>query len=142
MSNLQTNKELFSFRLILLQFFISFVILLIFSGYLWLLQNKYDEIKTGYAKAFFYSLLIFGAGFSYDCAKRIFFLDKPTFIKFAKKFLKRSIQIFVIILLCFISAFFLTFDFTTVGQIFYIGALGFGWFAIKSIMDTIEAGSK
>lgn len=138
MNTPQTAKKPFSFWIFLVQLAVAFFILLLFSAYVWGVQLKYDTTKVGYERAFFYSLLVFGAGFSYDCAKKILFLDQPTFIPFAKKFGESAFDIFVIVVFCLGTAFLLNIGYTVAGQILYIGALGWVWFAIKSITGAIE----
>ncbi|AVG16857.1 hypothetical protein CFN79_13910 [Chromobacterium vaccinii] len=142
MSTPQTAKKSFSFWIFLLQLAVAFFILLLFSAYVWGVQLKYDATKVGYERAFFYALLVFGAGVSYDCAKKILFLEQPTFIPFAKKFGESVFDICVIILFCAGTAFLLNIGYTVAGQFLYIAALGWVWFAIKSITGAIDVGSK
>jgi hypothetical protein len=139
---MNTSQKPFSFGIFLLQFIVAFLILLLLSGYVWFLQSQYDLIKIGYARAFFHSLIIFGAEFSYDCAKKILFLDPLKFIPFAKNFGKSLLHTGVIVVLVMATAIFLTFGYTLIGQLIYVCAVAWGQFAINSIMKTIEAGSK
>ncbi len=136
------TKNKFLFPVFLIQLAIAFAILFIFSTYVWGIQLKYDATKVGYERAFFYTLIVFGAGFSYDSAKKILFLEQGIFIPFAKSFGHSAFDIFIIIVLCAGTAFFLNIDYIIAGQLLYIGALGWVWFLVNSISEAIEVASK
>lgn len=142
MNPVTKSKKKISLLVLCAQIVIASLILLLFSTYLWGVQLKYDSSIVGYERALFYTLLVFGAGFSYDSAKKILFLDQFTFILFAKRFLHSIFDIFVIICLCILTAIFLDIGYTLVGQLLYIGALGWVWFAINSITGAIDVINK
>lgn len=136
------RKRKFSFWIFLAQFLIASFIFILFSAYLWGVQLEYDGLKVGYERAFFYSLLVFGAGFSYDSAKKILFLSQPTFILFAKKIGQSFVHTFIIISLCLGTAFSIKNNYLFVGQLLYIAAFCWIWFAINSLTSAIEVATK
>jgi len=132
------RKNKFSFWILLGKLTVSLFIFIFFSIYVWGIQLKYETLKVGWERAFFYSLLIFGASFSYDCAKKILFLDQSTFIPFVKKFGESAFDLIIFILFGIGSAFFISIDYTVAGQLCYIAAIAWELFLINSISKAIE----
>ncbi|MFI8737244.1 hypothetical protein ACIGKM_15145 [Ectopseudomonas toyotomiensis] len=136
-----TVQTKISFPLYLLQIATSSLILFIFSLYVWLLQINYDKSIAGYKKALFFSLIIFGAGFSYDYAKKILFLKQETFRKFGKNLFESAIQIIAICLLAAASITFTSMSFVILGQVFYVATLGWTLLVVNSLIRVIETAS-
>lgn len=131
------NKEVprFSLR----QTFASLLIFFIFSLYVWLVQIHYEQATAGYEKALYFSLGVFGAGFSYDCAKKIFFLLPSQFKQFWGHFCSLGIDLFAVTGFTILSG--VAFQFLPVlwvGQLLYLVALGWVWFLINSATAALE----
>lgn len=142
MNNRTNTTKRFSFPVFLTQLAVAFIILFVFSLYVWGAQLKYDELKVGYERAFFYSLLIFGAGFSYDCAKTVMLLDQITFKQFVKRFTESVVDIVSVLLLIGLTILFLSIGYTFWGELFYLFAIGWTLIAIRSISNAVEVASK
>jgi hypothetical protein len=136
-----TVQPKISFPLYAVQIATSALVLFIFSLYVWLLQLNYDKSITGYKKALFFSLIIFGAGFSYDCAKRILFLKQEIFRKFGENLLESIVQILAISLLGAASITFTSMGFVIAGQALYVATLGWTLLVVNSLVKAIETAS-
>lgn len=132
------NKEvpLFSFR----QAFAALFIFVLFSLYVWAVQVKYEASTVGYERALLFSLGVFGAGFSYDCAKKICFLLPSQFKVFWANFCSLGVDVFVVLGFTILSG--LAFKYLPVvwvGQLLYLVALGWILFLINSATGALEA---
>ena len=132
------KKSSFSIGMFLIQLGVAILILFMLSAYVWAVQLSYDSSIIGYERAFFYSLIIFGAGLSYDCAKKILFLEQSVFLRFAKKFFESMLDIGILVVLCALTTFFLSINYTVVGQLLYIAVFGWLWFVVNSISCALE----
>lgn len=130
-----------SLMLYLAQTTTSALILLIFSTYVWILQLNYDESTEGYKRALFFALMIFGGGFSYDCAKKILFLKQNVFIKFSKSLLESFVQLLAITLLGLASITFTNMSHIIIGQALYIATLSWTLLALNSLAKAIKTAS-
>lgn len=128
--------------MLLLQLVVSALILLFFSAYLWFVQLKYDGSKVGYERALFYALLVFGAGFSYDCAKRILFLPQAQFVEFGRHLGEAVLHLLFIIVMGVASGLFFSVRYTFAGQLAYLMALGWLWFFISSSTLALEVANR
>lgn len=142
MTEIKTPKPKILLKVFAMQLIVAILILLIFSAYVWLVQIKYDETEVGYKRALFYSLLIFGAGFSYDCAKRIIFLPQSQFISFIKHLGEAFLHLFFVLALSTVSAILLKIGHTFPGQLSFLIAVGWLWFLISSSTLAIEVASE
>jgi len=142
MKTLNIPRRKISFTVFAAQLIVAIAILLFFSAYVWLVQIKYDGAKVGYERALFYSFLIFGAGFSYDCAKRILFLPQPQFLSFIKHLGEALLHLLFILALGAASAYLLNIGYTFAGQLSYLMALGWLWFLISSSSLALEVASR
>lgn len=134
----KTNKEVpvFSLR----QTFAALLIFFVFTLYVWLIQVKYESAKIGYDRAFLFSLGVFGAGFSYDCGKKILFLLPDQFKKFWEHFCSLGVDLFAVLGLTILSGLALKYlPVLWVGQLIYLVALGWVWALINSATSAIEA---
>ena len=132
------NKEIPRFSIS--QTIASLLIFIIFSLYVWLVQIAYEQATAGYKKALFFSLGVFGAGLSYDCAKKILFLLPSQYKQFWEHFCSSGIHLFVIAVLTILSGLALQFlpVLPWVGQLLYLIALGWVWFFINSAPAALE----
>lgn len=132
------NKEvpIFSIR----QTIAAILIFGVFTLYVWLIQLKYESASIGYERAFLFSLGILGAGFSYDCGKKILFLLPSQFKKFWAHFCSLGVDLFAVLGFTLLSGLALKLlPVTWVGQLIYLIALGWVWALINSATSTIEA---
>jgi hypothetical protein len=131
-----------SIRILFVQFLVAASVFLIFSVYVWFLQLKYDGAKVGYERALFYALLVFGAGFSYDSAKRVMFMPQSQFKEFWKHLREALAHMVFIICLVSASAFLFNVGYTLPGQLAYLFALGWLWFLLSSSTSALEIAAK
>lgn len=125
-------------RYLLIQLPIASVTLLLFSAYVWFVQSKYDASHTGYERAFLFSLIVFGAGFSYDCAKRIAFLKHEAFSQFLGHLMKSLGHLIFIFILIVIAAALANTDYTLIGAAIYVASLAWTYFVITNITEAIN----
>lgn len=68
------------------------------SMYVWAAQKAYDSMDNGFLKLVLYSLIILGAGMTYDCGKILLLMPVARFNVLLKKTIIPVAQIIVVLL--------------------------------------------
>ena len=122
------------------------LIMLAFGSYVWLIQLQYDEAAKATAwtgriwMPIFYAITVSAAGFSYDCAKSILFLEQGIFKQFVTLIFE-AFAFLILIIFLMLAAFYLL-NFSTpgarfFGQLSYLTGLAATWYAIQSTSRAI-----
>lgn len=132
----------------LAQICVSVLIGAVFVLYVLIIQKHYDGLLStmkgehNWKTALFFGSVIFAGSFSYDCTKKILFLDQETFKRFQCSLIWASTFIVLMYLALFASSFLIEQGSTTFGSLTYLAALGCVYNIVKYSTEAIEYGTK
>lgn len=121
------------------------------GAYVWLIQLQYDEaakasVWTGRIwMPIFYALAVAAAGFSYDCAKSILFLNEATFKKFLAHIWDAFIYFIVLAFAMAGATYLLSLHepgARFAGQAIYLVGLVILWYAIQSVSNALDVAAR
>lgn len=140
--NLPHPETIKYFFLLLIKILTAGLIFFMFSLYVWLIQNAYNEEIPKYMKAILFSLTILFGGFSYDCAKKIILMEHRLFLVFINQLAEGVVYLIAMILLCILSATATNFEYVAAGWIAFGLAIACTIPLIVGFTSAIETASR
>ncbi len=120
------------------QFFLSVIIFILFVGYIWLMQESYEETTSTIFKALSFSAIVLYGSFSYDVFKRLVFMPSNQFWAFCRALRTVALRIGIImVVIIFMTIFFhhKMYMVLVITSVFY---LVFVYYISNALMKAIE----
>ncbi|MBU0564668.1 hypothetical protein [Pseudomonas kunmingensis] len=130
------------FFLLIIKILTAGLIFFIFSLYVWLIQNAYNEEVPKHMKAILFSLTILFGGLSYDCAKKIMLMEHRLFLVFINQLAEGVVYLIAMILLCILSVTATNFEYVVAGWIAFVLAIACTIPLIVGFTSAIETASR